>query len=58
MNATLSGFVLQISEDELSSLHCVDCKNDLIVALRLVTKIRESDIKLKSILNIPKVEIV
>ncbi|XP_065088473.1 zinc finger protein 260-like [Ochlerotatus camptorhynchus] len=51
-------FGLSISEEEMSSLHCVDCKNDLIVALRLVTKIRESDIKLKSILNIPKVEIV
>ncbi|XP_001657145.2 zinc finger protein draculin [Aedes aegypti] len=51
-------FGLSISEEELSSSYCILCKNDLKVALSLVTKIRESDLRLKSILSIPKVEIV
>ncbi|XP_062546609.1 zinc finger protein 540-like [Armigeres subalbatus] len=51
-------FGLLISEDESTSLCCARCKNDLIIAFKLVTKIRESDLKLKSIIAIPKVEIV
>nr|XP_019532984.2 zinc finger and BTB domain-containing protein 17 [Aedes albopictus] len=51
-------FGLSISEDELSSFYCIQCKNDLKVALKLITSIRESDLKLKSILTIPKVEVL
>lgn len=58
LSIVLNNFTSQISEDELSSLYCIQCKNDLKVALKLITSIRESDLKLKSILTIPKVEVL
>ncbi|KAL1380291.1 hypothetical protein pipiens_014315, partial [Culex pipiens pipiens] len=39
-------FRLSISDDELSSLCCVDCRQDLIVAMTLLARIYESDIRL------------
>lgn len=45
----LVGIMFQISDDELSSLCCVDCRQDLIAAMKLLTRIYESDIRLKSV---------
>ncbi|KAL9706740.1 hypothetical protein quinque_010258 [Culex quinquefasciatus] len=47
---------LSISKDDLSSLCCEDCRQDLIAAMKLLTRIYESDIRLKSVEPILKGE--